>query len=86
MTKTRAQRQREKRLEEILRLHQRGSSLRRIAGYLGVSHTTVRRDLERWRESQNVEHLPVTNVPASGTFLAPECSSNVVPIRRREAS
>jgi IS30 family transposase len=46
----------DKRMEAAVRMRTAGWTLRRIAADLNVTHTTVRRDLERW-EQKNVEHL-----------------------------
>lgn len=57
-----------KRTEAAVRMRQSGWTLRRIAGFLGVTHTTVRRDLARW-EQENVEHLlEHLGDPATGMF------------------
>lgn len=45
-----------KRTEAAVRMRATGWTLRKIADQLGVTHTTIRRDLTKW-EQQNVEHL-----------------------------
>jgi IS30 family transposase len=65
-------------MEEVVRLHQKGRSLREIAGYLDVHHETVRRDLQRWEEDQKVSHLRGRNATKTVGFETPECDSNVV--------
>ncbi len=78
---TRAERLRDKRMQEVVRLRALGRSLRQIARYLDVTHTTVRRDLERWQE---LEHPAGTNVPKNGTNVPADRSTpNVFDLRSK---
>ncbi len=46
----------DKRMEAAVRMREAGWALRKIADHLGVTHTTVRRDLAQY-EKRSVEHL-----------------------------
>ena len=78
---SRAQRRRNMRMEDAVRLRGKGWSLRQIASRLCVSYETIRRDLDRWQRDQKVSHLPVTNVTKSVTNVTGKCDGKVVPIR-----
>jgi transposase len=58
----------DKRMRRAVELRKQGLSLRKIADHLVVTHTTVKRDLERWEATQIdqlLEHL-------GGTYAADE--------------
>lgn len=85
----------DKRMIRAAELRAEGLSLRQIAERLACTHTTTRRDLERWdRQNANVvplvEHSAGTFTPPRGRDVPAECSSgdsNVIAIsdRRKQA-
>jgi lambda repressor-like predicted transcriptional regulator len=78
MRKTRAQRRREARMQEVARLRAKGWSLRQIAERLDISHETVRGDLAKSSNS-TVANLtkPVKNVTRESD------TTNVIQLNRR---
>jgi IS30 family transposase len=64
----------DKRMRRAAELRQQGLSLRKIADQLAVTHTTVKRDLERWEASQVdrlLEHLGGTYEGSSSRMFRP---------------
>jgi transposase len=91
MKKTRAQRRREARMADAVRLRSEGASLRAIAAYLDVDHKTIASDLRKWdslRQAGKVGNFPGEKSPKSGEFPPPEipqAHSNIIEFRKRSA-
>jgi len=80
----------DKRMARAVDLRAEGLSLRQIAERLSCTHTTVRRDLERWDSAhENVvqlEHSAGTSLPPRGGNVPAECSSadsNIISLNDR---
>jgi IS30 family transposase len=81
--KTPAQRRRDARMKEAVRLRAEGWSLRAIASHLNVDHTTVMADLVRSRRAVDSAG---GNPPPGGEFPPPKSTTNIVRFPRRRAS
>jgi transposase len=79
MKKTRAQRRREARMAEVVRLRDKGWSLREIASHLDVGKSTVERDLASPKPSQTTVPDGTESVP-NGTAKR---DSNIIQFQRR---